>query len=378
LKNRRSFAWLIAVVAILSLLASACGKSDSDTSSGKKGSPTQTTKAADKDKLASLNGNLNGGGSSFQDTFEQQVISDFEKEVADAGGKINVTYAKSGSSDGKKSLADDTTGDFNFAGTDSLVKDEEKANFGDRKILYFPIVGGPITVAYNLSGVKDLQLSADVIANIFQGKITTWDDPAIAKDNPDAKLPSTKITVVHRSDGSGTTSNFTKFLDAASDQWTLGSGDTVPWPTGSGFQGAEKNTGVAQVVSNTDGAIAYVDLADAAKAKLSVAKVGNAEGEFIAPTPDAASIALGGAEINDDLTYNPLNAKAKGAYPITSPTWILTYADQKSQATADALKAYLRYVLTTGQEQAKSLLYAPLPEELAKKAVDQVDQIKAG
>ena len=377
MKTRRSFAWSIALIAVVSLVASACGSSDSDTSTGSGGSnpTTQTTKAADKDQLADLSAKLDGAGSSFQDTFEQQVASDFAKEVSDAGGSATVSYTKTGSSDGKKSLADKTV---DFAGSDSPIKDEEKASFGDSTVLYFPIVGGPIAMAYKLEGVEDLKLSADNIAKIFQGQITSWDDPAIAEDNPDAELPATKITVVHRSDGSGTTSNFTKFLKAASGEWKLDAGETVNWPQSSNFQGAEKSTGVTQVVSTTNGAITYADLADAAKAELAVAEVGNAEGKFIAPTPDNASKALGAAEINDDLTYDPLNADAKGAYPITSPTWILAYQDQADQAKAETLKAYLRYVLTTGQASAKDLLYAPLPEELASKAVDQIDQIKAG
>ena len=126
-----------------------------------------------------------------------------------AGGSTTITYTKSGSSDGKKGLADKS---LDFAGTDSAIKPEEKGSFGSRKILYFPIVGGPIALAYNLTGVDKLRLSADTIAKIFQAQITTWNDPAIMADNPGVTLPSTKIAVVHRSDGSGTTSNFTKFL----------------------------------------------------------------------------------------------------------------------------------------------------------------------
>jgi phosphate transport system substrate-binding protein len=376
LKNRKGIAWLIALVAVLSLLASACG-SDSDGSSG--GSTTTTagggsTTPPDTEGLADLSGTLNGQGSSFQDTFEQQVASDFAKLVKDNGGSATVTYTKTGSSDGKKALADQTV---DFAGSDSPIKDEEKASFGDRDILYFPIVGGPIAVAYNLSGVDTLNLSPDTVAKIFQAEITSWDDPAIAADNPDADLPSTKITVVHRSDGSGTTKNFTKYLTkAAPDAWKLDSGEEVNWP--SSTQGAEKSTGVTSVISGTDGAIGYADLADAAKEKLSVAAIGNASGEFVAPTPDAASAALAGAEVADDLTYDPLAVDAKGAYPITSPTWILVDKVQSDAGKAAVIKAYLKYVLTTGQAQAKALLYAPVPEELATKAIAQIDQITAG
>jgi phosphate transport system substrate-binding protein len=371
LKNRSAFAWLFALLAVFTLAATACGSSDG-------GGGTATTggggsEAPSTEGLDALTAKLDGGGSSFQDTFEQQVSSDFAELVKDAGGSTTVTYTKSGSSDGKKALADET---LDFAGTDSAIKDEEQASFGDRKMLYFPIVGGPISLAYNLEGVDALNLTPDTIAGIFQAEITSWDDDAIQADNPDADLPSTPITVVHRSDGSGTTSNFTKYLVAAApDTWKLDAGEEVEWPAST--QGAEKSTGVISVVSSTDGAIGYADLADAAKEGLDVAAVQNAAGEFVSPTPDSASEALGSAEVADDLTYDPLNADGEKAYPITSPTWILVDEVQADQARADALKAYLNYVLTTGQEQAKQLLYAPLPADLAKQAIAQIDEITA-
>lgn len=377
MKNRKAFGWLFALLAVVALVATACGKSSDDktasTTTGAGDNGTETTAAAaDTTGYADLTGKLNGQGSSFQDTFEQKVSADFGTAVKDAGGSLTVTYTKTGSSDGKKALADKTV---DFAGSDSAIKDEEKASFGTREILYFPIVGGPIALPFNLSGVDSLNLKADTIAKIFQGEITSWDDEAIKADNPDATLPSTKITVVHRSDGSGTTKNFTTYLkDAAPDTWKLDAGETVNWPGST--QGVEKSTGVTQVIKTTDGAIGYADLADAAKEDLSVASIGNASGEFVAPTPDAASAALGASKINDDLTYSPLNVDAEGAYPITSPTWILVDAQQDSAEKAANIKAYLNYVLTTGQAQAKTLLYAPLPEELATKAIAQIDQIK--
>jgi len=374
LKNRKGTAWLIAMVSVFSLFAAACGSSDSGSDSSSDKPTTTAADAPDDSGLAELSGKIDGGGSSFQDTFQQKVATGFDDAVKEAGGDTTVTYTKSGSSDGKKALADET---INFAGSDSAIKDEEKPNFGDRDILYFPIVGGPIAVPYNLEGVDELNLSPDTIAGIFQGEITSWDDDAIKADNPDADLPAETITVVHRSDGSGTTKNFTTFLtEAAPDAWKLDAGEEVTWP--SSTQGAEKSTGVISVVESTDGAIGYADLADAAKAGLNVAAVGNSSGDFIVPTPDSASAALGAAEVADDLTYNPLNIDAEGAYPITSPTWMLVDKVQSDQATADILKAYLNYILTTGQDDAKGLLYAPLPEELAASAIAQIDDITVG
>jgi phosphate transport system substrate-binding protein len=369
LKNRKGIAGLLATASVLALIATGCGSSDSGATSTTKASGDSGSAA-----LAKLDGKIDGGGSSFQDTFQQKVATGFDAEVEAAGGNTTVTYTKSGSSDGKKALADGT---LDFAGSDSPIKDEEKPAFGDRDILYFPIVGGPIAVPFNLEGVDELNLSPEVLAGIFQAKITNWDDDAIKADNPDADLPDTKITVVHRSDGSGTTKNFTTYLsDAAPDDWKLEPGEEVTWP--SSTQGAEKSTGVMSVVKDTEGAIGYADLADAAKEGLNVASIGNAEGQFIAPTPGSASAALAAAEVADDLTYRPLNISADGAYPITSPTWMLVDQVQSDQATADIVKAYLTYILTTGQEDAKGLLYAPLPDELAQKAIAQIDEITVG
>ena len=375
MKNRKGIAGLLATASVLALIATGCGSSDagSDTTTTKASGGTETT-AVDTEALKELNGKIDGGGSSFQDTFQQKVSTGFDDEVKAAGGDVTVTYTKSGSSDGKKALADGT---LDFAGSDSAIKDEEKPAFGDRDILYFPIVGGPIAVPFNLDGIDELNLSPEVLAGIFQAEITTWDDDAIKADNPDVDLPDTKITVVHRSDGSGTTKNFTTFLsEAAPDDWKLEPGEEVTWP--SSTQGAEKSTGVIAVVKDTDGAIGYADLADAAKEGLTVAAIGNTDGEFVAPTPDSASAALAAAEVADDLTYSPLNISAEGAYPITSPTWMLVDKVQSDQATADILTAYLNYILTTGQEDAKGLLYAPLPDELAQKAIAQIDDITVG
>ncbi|MDQ6696820.1 MAG: phosphate ABC transporter substrate-binding protein PstS [Actinomycetota bacterium] len=377
MKNRKSrLTGLIAVLAVLSLFVAACGSS-SKTSTKKTtttGVGATPTSAADKGALAKLSGKLDGGGSSFQDTFEQKATSDFGAAVKAAGGSTTITYTKSGSSDGKKGLGDKT---LDFAGSDSPIKPEEKSSFGTRKILYFPIVAGPIAVAYKLKGVTDLKLSADTIAKIFQAQITTWDDPAIKADNPGATLPSTKISVVHRSDGSGTTSNFTKFLVAASPKvWKLDKGETVKWPGST--QGGEKSTGVTAIIKGTDGAVGYVDLSDAAKENLDVAAVKGSGSDFVKPTSDSASKALAATTVAADLTYNPIDAKGAGAYPITSPTWILVDAKQSSAAKADVLKAYLKFILDQEQTQATSLLYAPLPDALKQKAVAQIEQITAG
>ena len=358
---------LMALFAVFGLVAAACG--DSDDSSSESKDSTTTTEAAksaaptDAD-IKALTATIAGGGASFPDAFYQAVNTDFNG----VAGKELVTYAKSGSTDGRKQLS---AGTVDFAGSDSLPKPEETFT---GPILFFPTVAAPITVSYNLDGVDTLQLSPDTISKIFQAEITTWDDAAIKADNPDATLPATPITVVHRSDGSGTTSNFTKYLKAAApDTWKLDSGDTVNWPAST--QGAEKNSGVAALIGQTAGSIGYVDLADAIKAKLTFAAIKNADGKFIEPTAEAVTAAIENAEINPDLTYNPLNAPGADSYPITAPTYIIVYSAQTDAAKASTLKTYLQYVLTTGQDQAQALGYVGLPEGLDQQAIDQIDKI---
>src|SRR5436190_9192447 len=232
---------LVAIVA-LALALAACGSSD------KAKSPSSTNGGSG----GSLSGTLDGAGSSFQKTFNEAVIAAFQ----DANDGVTVTYNPIGSGDGKSALQTKTV---DFAGTDSLPKPDELKDYQGGTVLNFPTVAAPITVSYNLSDVKKLQLSGTTLAKIFSLKIKKWDDAAIAKDNPGVTLPSTAITVVHRSDASGTTTNFTKFLTAVDPtDWTLGSGDTVNWTSLGTTQGGEKNSGVAQIVKSTEGAVGYV------------------------------------------------------------------------------------------------------------------------
>lgn len=367
LRNGR-LAWLMAMLAVFGLVAVACG--DDETSSGDSSTTTaaEDSSAPSDEDIKALTAKLSGGGASFPDAFYQAVNADFNGV---AGSEL-VTYAKSGSSDGRKQLGEQT---LVFAGSDSLPKPEE--TFAGGEILYFPTVAAPITVSFNLDGVEELQLSADTLAGIMQTDIKTWDDAKIKTDNPDATLPATPIVVVHRSDGSGTTNNFTKYLKAAApDTWKLDSGDTVNWPAGT--QGAEKNSGVAQLIKQTQGAIGYVDLADAAKADLTFAAIKDAAGEYVLPSAEAVQVALDSADIETDLTYNPLNSPGKGAYPITAPTWILTYKTYTDAETVKSLQTYLRYVLTTGQEQASGTGFVGVPASLQEPALEQVDQITAG
>jgi phosphate transport system substrate-binding protein len=348
---------LLALLAALATLAGACGSNDKSPGDAKGSTQTQA---------ASLKATLNGSGATFPQACYEVAIAAFREEAPG----VTVNYGGGGSGKGRQDLAD---GVVDFAGSDGVVKAEDKPKFKG-EFLYFPTVAAPITVSYNLAGVDTLQISPRTIAKIFQKEITTWKDAAIVADNPGAKLPATAITVAHRSDGSGTTENFTKFLKAAApDVWKLDAGSTVNWPAGT--QGGNGNAGVAQIVKSTVGAIGYVDLSDAKATGLQTAAIQNKAGKFVEPTLEGASAALAGTTVNEDLTYNPLWADGEAAYPITAPTWILAYQMQGDKAKGQALKAFLTFLVTDGQDLANDANYAKLPDTLKQKAVAQVDKL---
>jgi len=344
-----SLRWLVPVVLVTGLVTSGAAVAAAN-------APTQGGSAT-----------LNGSGSTFQQPFNEQVIGAFKQK----NPNVTINYSGGGSGKGRQDFSDQVV---DFAGTDAPYPAADAANVKGGTFLYFPTVAGPITVSYNLSGVKKLQLSPETLAKIFQGDIKTWDDPAIKADNPGAKLPSTAITVVHRSDSSGTTQNFTGFLNsAAPGVWTLGSGSTVSWPADQ--QAGQGNPGVGQTIKSTDGGVGYVDFSDAKALKLKFASVKNKDGKFVAPSLKGTTAAVSKAQVNQDLTYNPLNAAGASAYPITSPTWILAYEKYSDSAKATALKKFLNYIYGNGQKLASSVDYAPLPTSLAGKAKAQVKLI---
>lgn len=311
---------------------------------------------------------LNGSGATFPETFYLEAIGGFSEEYGD----VTINYDGTGSGTGREQFAQ---GVVDFAGTDAPADADDAI---PQPFLHFPTVVAPVTVSYNLPDVEEINLTPTVIAEIFQGTITTWNDPAIAADNADVELPDTPITVVVRSDGSGTTQNFTRFLDESVGEggdgtWTLGSGSTVEWPGSP--QAAEGSGGVTQAIGSTDGAIGYVDLSDSSEAGLGQASVQNSSGEFVAPTLEATSTAVEGVEIADDLTFFAGNSSAPGAYPIAAQTWIIAYESYSDPNTAEAVKAFLYYLLTDGQEQAEAIDYAPLPPELAERAIAQLSRI---
>lgn len=360
--SKRGLAGLFTVLLALGLVAAACG------SDSKSGTSTDTTAAgaAGNVDYSALSGTLNGSGSTFQNTFNEAAIA----ALADAAPDLTVNYQAVGSGQGKKDLA---AGTVNFAGTDSKVSDADMANYPGG-ILYFPTVAAPITVSYNLKGVDKLQLSAETLGAIFNGTITTWNDAKIAADNPGVTLPSTKITLAVRSDGSGTTSAFSKYLaKAAASTFTLTAGDTVQWP--SSAQAGKGNPGVAQIITQTDGAIGYVDYSDAKASKLTFADIKNKDGKYVAPSLEGATAALEGATIGSDLFIDALDATGAEAYPITTGTYILVTKTQKDATAATNLKGWITFLLTDAQALASDADFAPLPTKLADQALAQLDMI---
>jgi phosphate transport system substrate-binding protein len=361
LRTRRATTVGVALAAT-ALLAAACSSSSSSGSSSSGGSSSSSS--------SNLSGTLNASGSTFQLTFQEAAIAAF-KSVQSG---MTVNYGGGGSGKGRTDLS---SGVVNFAGSDSPVPSTEASNFTGKTVLYFPVVIGPITLSYNLSGLsKPLQLSPTVIANIFQGKITTWNNSAIAADNPGVKLPSTPISIAVRSDSSGTTANFSLFLMTAEPSvWTLGSSSTINWPKTA--RAGNGNGGVAQIVKSTPGAIGYVDYADAKASGLSYASVKNSAGDYIAPSVASATAAASQVTVAPDLTFHAVWAPGAQSYPITYQSWDLVIQAQSSKNVTNMLKAYIGYLLGDGQKLLPSLNYAPLPANIDSMAKAQLSKIGA-
>jgi len=351
-------------LAVCAVALAACSSSSSSSTGS---STSSSSSSASASSNTSLNGTLNGSGSTFQTVFQESAISAF-KSVQPG---MTVNYGSGGSGKGRTDLA---SGVVNYAGSDSPIPASEASSFSGKTVLYFPVFLGPITVSYNLSGVSNLKLDATVLAEIFSGKITKWNDPAIAALNSGTTLPSTPITTAVRSDSSGTTQNFSLYLeDAAGSAWTLGSSSTIKWP--STARAGSGNPGVAQIIKSTPGAIGYVDYADAKASGLTFASIKNSAGTYIAPSPSAASAAGNGITIASNLTFHAVDSSVATAYPITYQSWVLVYAKQPNANDAAMLKAYIGYLLGTGQSLLGGLGYAPLPTGLDQKAVAQLSQI---
>ncbi len=305
---------------------------------------------------------LTGAGATFPAPL---YLKWFQEYKAATGVQIN--YQAIGSGGGIKAITGHTV---DFGASDAPMNaDELRAAPG---ILHIPTVAGPVCVAYNIPGIgPGLSLSGDVIADIFEGKITKWNDSRIARENPGTKMPNTNIFTAHRSDGSGTTNIFTTYLSQVSPSWAANvkAGKSVHWPIGLGGKG---NQGVAQLIKQNEGGIGYVELAYAVTNNISYAAVRNAKGKFVYPSVETTTLAASGVSLPADFRKVITNTEAPGGYPITGFTFLLVYKN----GTKPAVKKFLQWALTTGQKDAGPSQYAPLPANVKTRALAAVASIQ--
>jgi len=311
---------------------------------------------------------INGAGA----TFPYPIYSKWFDEYAKVDPSVRFNYQSIGSGGGQKQILAQTV---DFGASDGPMSDENLSK-APGKILHLPTVAGAVVMTYNLPGNPALKLDGETIADIFLGKIKKWNDPKIAASNPGAKLPENEIVVVHRSDGSGTTFIFTDYLSKVSAEWKqkAGNNTSVNWPTGIGGKG---NEGVSGQVKQTPGAIGYVELIYAVQNKMPYADVKNAAGQFVKPSMESVTAALGTANIPDDFRFSMTNAPGDSAYPIAGATWLLVYEQQKDPAKGKKLIEFLKWALTKGEGMAKDLNYAPLPDEVQQRVLKRIDEIKS-
>ena len=311
---------------------------------------------------------LNGAGSTFVDPMMQEWATLYNKEK-----NIEVNYQSKGSGAG---IAMITGKEVDFGCSDAPLNDEQLAACKENgDVLHLPLCMGAIVPAYNLEGVGDLVFDGPTLMNIFLGKITHWNDAALAKLNPEAKLPDEKISVAFRSDGSGTTYVFSDYLTSIDSQaWTPGKGTAIKFPVGIGSKG---NDGVAGFVKRTKGAIGYVELIYALKNSISYGAMVNAKGKTIKASLESVTAAAATAIIPDDLRYSIVNATGEDAYPIAGSVWAIVYVKQPA-AKLETLRAFLTWVVHDGQKATKKLHYAPLPEKIVKMIDDKLKLLEAG
>jgi phosphate transport system substrate-binding protein len=361
----------LAITGVLALSLTACGTDDNSGNGSTNGTTgTQTTDAG-----SNLSGELNGAGS----TAQQKAMDAWRAGFQQANSGVTVNYDGTGSGAGRTSFI---SGAVDWAGSDSAMKPDEltqvQARCENTAAFDVPVYVSPIAVTFNLKGVTDLNLSPTTVAKIFDNKITTWNDPAIAADNPGATLPSTKITPVHRSEDSGTTNNFTDYLaQAAPDAWPYGASQT--WPI-KGGESAQGTSGVVQTVQNGDGTIAYADLSGVGSLAVAKIKVGDA---FVAPSADGAAKVLDDSPLDttrsaDDVVVK-VNRKTTvaGAYPLILVSYAIACQKYDSASKADLVKGLLTYIVSSDAQTAAASAAgsAPITDDLRTKALASIGKI---
>ncbi len=311
---------------------------------------------------------LNGAGATFPYPMYSKWFSEYHKAHPD----VQINYQSIGSGGGIRQVL---AGTVDFGASDGPMTDQQLAE-AKVKILHIPTVLGAVVPAYNVSGItQDLRFSPQVIADICLGKITNWNDKAIAADNPGVKFPDKPIIVVHRSDGSGTNYIFTDYLSKVSPEWKdkVGKGTSVKWPVGMGGKG---NEGVAGFIRGMDGAFGYVELIYAVQNKIQYGLVKNAAGNWLKGSLEGATAAAASVKnMPADFRVSITNAPGKDAYPIASFTWLLIPVQSKDTAKGKILVDFLDWMLDSGEKLTKELDYAPLPENVAAKVREAIKQV---
>jgi phosphate transport system substrate-binding protein len=317
---------------------------------------------------------LTGAGATFPAPIYQKWFSDYQS----VDSNVQINYQPNGSGGGIKGVTDGTV---DFGASDGPMTDVQIKAFADKhgsSILHFPTVLGAAVPVYNIPGVTAaLNFTPEALAGIFLGKITTWNDPAIAKANPGVNLPATKIVVAHRSDSSGTTYCWTDYLSKVSPEWQdkVGKAVAVEWPTGVGGKG---NDGVAGIVKQQEGSIGYVELIYAIKSHLSYGKVKNKAGQFVQADLASVTAAAAGAANNmpADFRVSITDSPGKTAYPISTFTWLLIPAKISDASKQKAVVSFLKWAITKGQDEVEGLQYARLPKPVVEKELKAIALVK--
>ncbi|HEY9827512.1 MAG TPA: phosphate ABC transporter substrate-binding protein PstS [Stenomitos sp.] len=365
LLRSKAISWAIAASATALTVGLVSCQGQTENSSNPSGAASTSPSAS---PVVSEAVTLSGAGASFPAPLYQRWFADFNQ----TNPSVTVSYQSVGSGAGVKQF---TAGTVDFGASDVAMKDDEIKSVS-KGVVMLPMTAGSIVVAYNLPDLKTpLKLSRQAYSDIFLGKIKKWNDPAIAKANADAKLPDLPINVVYRSDGSGTTAVFTKFLSAVSSEFKtkVGDGKTVNWPSGTGAKG---NEGITAQVQQNKGSIGYVEYGYAKQNGLQVASLENKAGTFVEPSDASAQATLAGVKLPDNLRAFITDPEGKDAYPIVTYTWLLAYKSYADPNKVKALKAIVDYGLTEGQKVSSELGYVPLPADVVTKVKAAAATIK--
>jgi len=364
----KKYLWVVLMcVLILTLvpLLGACDDDDED-DDGSTTTPAGTTTTSPTNTGDEAK-SLTGAGASFPYPLYSKWFDEYNKQFG-----VEVSYDAKGSGGGVRDI---TAMIVDFGASDGIMSDDEEAaaEAAGGPIMHIPMTAGAVAIIFHLDGIDpgDLKLTPDVLAGIYLGNITEWDDPAITAINPGVSLPGSDIAVVHRSDGSGTTYIFTNYLSKISSEWEneVGNAKSVEWPVGIG---GEKNAGVAAQVDQLPNSIGYVELAYAIENDLPWASLQNKSGNYIEPSLEATSMAAEGVTLPDDMKIMITDSANPDAYPIAGFTWILVYKNQEDEATGRALAKLLWWGIHEGQSYSEALQYAPLPADAVTKAENEI------